>query len=68
MNEEKKEEPNGGKGISVILTIGVVVMVVLVGVLIFSGTLALMHNEAMDHARDTIDSMQDVSDDYLQGP
>lgn len=64
---EKKEEPNGGKGISVLLTIGAVVMVVMVGIAVFSGSLAIMHNEAMDHACDTINSMDDVSDDYRQG-
>lgn len=67
MNNEKKEKPNGGKGISTLLTIGVVVMVIAVGIALFSTTLGMMHDEAMDHAHDTIDSMQNVSDDYRQG-
>jgi hypothetical protein len=67
MNEEKKEDTNGGKGISILMTIGVVVAVILIGTLLFVATLDIMHNEAIDHAQDTINSMDNVSDDYRQG-
>jgi len=63
----KKKKPDAEKGISIALTIGVVIAVALVGGAILNSGLNSMHKEAMDQARDDINNMQNVSDDYKQG-
>jgi len=49
------------------VTICIIIMVAVVGMLLVVTTFDLMHNSAMDHAGNTIDNMQNTSDDYRQG-
>ncbi len=66
MNKEK-EETEKGISLSALLTLGFIIVVVVVGGLILSMSINFMHNESMDHAHNTIDDMQNVSEDYRQG-